>query len=427
MLSPNFRTMILILLPTMALLLGGCVHTGADLTLAEAIGLIEGGNVIEPSPAVAKAILKKYQDRPILIEFSATWCIICKGIKRPLDHLAQEGKGRYIIMRLDVTDDMETLVEYGMKPIYPSFKLFSPGLVQPVKRFGLLSFDSLIAWMRLTHTTIQNVPLQFSQAPLKTPKAVIVAGSAENANFAQEVVWITKILKRKGLKDDEMACFYAKPDPVQYLADQKQFDELAHDLNKCSATSRLAILNATKQGLAANPSTFFLYATSHGAGPSEYRPEKGERDCFTRAPSLILDNGSEEYCDSLNHLTPDAVASAVPAVSPTHKFMVFQSCYSGGFISDQNNAAKYPSALAKLPNMTLLTATRSDRPSFGCGTGEIATYYGFSFAKALEEDRGTFESIDWKTINQETIESIEQLESKSQIREGSDPQFFNGL
>ncbi|UXI67101.1 C13 family peptidase [Tahibacter amnicola] len=50
------------------------------------------------------------------------------------------------------------------------------------------------------------------------------------------------------------------------------------------------------------------------------------------------------------------------------KVVIVSACYSGGFVSPLKNATTM-----------VITASRADRPSFGCGTGSDITYFGRAF------------------------------------------------
>ncbi len=416
----------LILSLILALLLGACSHMGVVRDLPSAMNRGQDGYVIDTTPALAMDILKQSLAKTVLIEFVTNWCHVCKELKAPVRKLAADGSGRFIVIRIDVTHDDEALRSFGMNTSYPGFKLIAPGLEAPIVKYGSGSFEDLSAWLLAKHEKDLRVPLDFSTlVPSTAPKAVLVAGSAQNANFAQEIVWMASILREKGLKSEEIACFYAKPDAVQYFSDKEQFDLLAPQLRGCHVAERGEILRTIQKALVSypTPSNFFFYASSHGAPPAPEKMSREQLKCYAHAPSLVLDNGDNE-CDSLNHLTPEAVASIVPEDPAVKKIMVFQGCYSGGFISNNDNVKEFPSALAKLPNVALFTASQSDRPSFGCSSGDVATFYGVAFIKSLMEDKHKLDEIDWAQVNKGAQILTRDMEDKLHVRYGSGPQFF---
>ncbi|KAA2284514.1 C13 family peptidase [Arenimonas fontis] len=83
-------------------------------------------------------------------------------------------------------------------------------------------------------------------------------------------------------------------------------------------------------------------------------------------------HGTEEhrlYLNAPGHgeqlLAPDTLRQALDQAGIRHRVLVISACYSGGFIP----ALRGPDSL-------VLTAARRDRPSFGCGTDSVATYFG---------------------------------------------------
>ncbi|RYZ56947.1 MAG: hypothetical protein EOP07_11255 [Proteobacteria bacterium] len=406
------------------LLLQACAHSSAIDSLPEALTVAAEGKVVTVKPELIDSIVKANQDKPVLIEFVTDWCEVCKAIKRDVSRLAKAGAGRYLVLRVDVTRDEKTRRQYEMQPVYPGFKLYSPGLAKPIERYGSNELEALEDWLKVPHDKVIEAPLVFNTKPSPRPaRAILIAGSAENANFAQEVVWINELVQYRGVNADEIECFYAKPDPFQYFGDKAQFDKIAPLLKACRASDRGEILRALQRAFLANPKNVFLYATSHGAAPSNYRPEKGEKDCYVRAPSLIIDNGDND-CESANHLTPDSIASVIPLEAEAKKVFIFQGCYSGGFISDDNDIRKSTSGLTKLSHINILTAARSDRPSFGCGSGDVATYFGLAFTSVFIEDKRDLTEIDWSAVFKKTKQQTEDMEKKLRVPQSSEPQYF---
>jgi thiol-disulfide isomerase/thioredoxin len=409
---------------TAALFLQACVHASAVDSLPEALTLAREGMVVTVAPNLIDTIVKQNADKPVLIEFVTDWCQVCKAIKRDVSKLAKAGAGRYLILRVDVTQDDKTREKYSMQPYYPGFKLYSPGLPQPIERYGSNELMALETWLKAPHDKVVEAPMVFhTRISPKPARAILIAGSAENANFAQEVTWMMELVQYCGVKADEIECFYARPDPFQYFEDKAQFDKIAPLLKSCRASDRGEILRAVQRSFIANPRNVFLYATSHGAPPSQDRPAKDEKDCFVRAPSLIVDNGDNE-CESANHLTPESIASVIPLEADAQKTFVFQACYSGGFISDDNDINKSQSGLTKLQHVNILTAARADRPSFGCGSGDVATYFGLAFTSALIDDKRDLAEIDWAEIYRNTKVKTEEMEKKLRVPQSSEPQYF---
>ena len=64
-------------------------------------------------------------------------------------------------------------------------------------------------------------------------------------------------------------------------------------------------------------------------------------------------------------LTPDDIAFILDKARIRNRVIVISACYSGGFIARLHG-----------DNTLLMTAARSDRPSFGCDSDSTATFFG---------------------------------------------------
>jgi thioredoxin 1 len=68
---------------------------------------------------------------PVLVDFYADWCAPCKLIAPIVDQLAVEMDGKVIVGSLDVDNNQETAVKYGVMSI-PTLIIFKNG--QEAKR-----------------------------------------------------------------------------------------------------------------------------------------------------------------------------------------------------------------------------------------------------------------------------------------------------
>ncbi len=79
----------------------------------------------------------------LLVDFYADWCMPCKMMAPVLDKVAEAFKGRLTVAKINVDDEQELAVKYGIQSI-PALLLFKDGEV--AKEFiGVRPFDELSA------------------------------------------------------------------------------------------------------------------------------------------------------------------------------------------------------------------------------------------------------------------------------------------
>lgn len=81
-------------------------------------------------------------DLPVLVDFWAPWCGYCKSLNPILDDLSSETDGKAKIVKINVDDESELAVKYGVTGI-PALMVFNDGEVSS-QAAGMQSKASLI-------------------------------------------------------------------------------------------------------------------------------------------------------------------------------------------------------------------------------------------------------------------------------------------
>jgi len=233
------------------------------------------------------------------------------------------------------------------------------------------------AQLALLDAALERLP---PQRPGVTDMYVLgVAGDADEDVFRNEVAYLRQLSAQRWDAQGRMVALVNQPDalPGEPAAPLATYESIGYALDVLGQT------------LDPREDVLFLYLSSHGLDDS----------------SVYLHTGPDQE----DYLAPEDLAQLLEEAGIGNAVIVVSACYSGGFVP-----------VLKALGRMVITAARRDRPSFGCGNTDSATWFGSAFLvealNATNDFASAFKAAS-ATVRQREVEEGELP---------SQPQFFAG-
>lgn len=103
-------------------------------------------NEVEEEPVfkIVDGMIKPEHDRPMIVDFSATWCPPCRQLKPIFEKLAEDFRGRIDFVTIDVDQNPELAQAYGVTNIPMMVFINKDGQIQDTI-VGFQTRDQLLA------------------------------------------------------------------------------------------------------------------------------------------------------------------------------------------------------------------------------------------------------------------------------------------
>lgn len=408
--------------------LAGCMTIEPAQTPADVERIVIAGDLPEVGQSAAEQLIKSSKV-PVAILFTAEDCRACKAVTPDFWRTLRQGEGRFVGALLD-TDKHQYFWRAHGKPELPAVIVFERGS----PRWRVVGYHGIMAMREVLLTNqqgyVHGLTARQGERPLATTRVFLAAVNADSAAFGQEVVDQIVYWRSRGIKDEEIACYWSVPHFGSYWHDREQFNQLKEPLSRCYQADLSQMMADWRRAAAAKPAWIYFYATGHGTGDRQAKRAlkaiKGAKNCpqlgkahlqfdsMSTAPeAMYSDDFYRRACEMpakdapiLTAAQMDVMLKVMPLA--TIKTVILQGCHSGGVV---------PRVLPA--RTTILTAASPERSSFGCNADSERTVYGAELLKALQQRRpNLFSHADWVGVHDAVFKGVTDREKELEIEKG---------
>jgi putative thioredoxin len=163
------------------------------------------------------------QNTPVVVDFWAVWCQPCKQLTPILEELAHEGKGEFRLARVNVDENPNLALRYGVRSI-PTVKAFSQGQV-------MAEFVGMQPEARIREFIDRLMP----------PSQVALAIEKANSMLASQQ-WMSAEKLFRELEEQEPTSAPVKLGLVKAILAQGRGSEAAHMLHDFPASREYTVV-----------------------------------------------------------------------------------------------------------------------------------------------------------------------------------------
>jgi thioredoxin 1 len=85
-------------------------------------------------------------DKPVVVDFWASWCAPCKAIAPSLEEISNELDGQVVIAKINIDDNPLTPTKFGVRGI-PTMMIFKDGKVVSTQ-VGAMAKNRIDGWIK---------------------------------------------------------------------------------------------------------------------------------------------------------------------------------------------------------------------------------------------------------------------------------------